>query len=93
MTEDTDWDEVLKYRYSSSEPPDWWANKHLRPISLNGLMLLAIDPRDNSIHWNGHRLQTVNRLDTPERIMAGIVAGSTLSVALLEIYRFIFACG
>ncbi|EAV41955.1 hypothetical protein SIAM614_25087 [Roseibium aggregatum IAM 12614] len=91
MTDNLDWDVVFENRYATAEAPNWWSNKYLRPISIKGLSLFAIDPKTNEIFWNGHQLQTVKRLDDPERIMAGIATGSAAIVALLELIRFVAA--
>ncbi|MEP3045233.1 MAG: hypothetical protein ABJL55_04880 [Roseibium sp.] len=87
----TDWDHLFEHRYTRSGPPKWWSKKGLKPISQEGLSFFAIDPKDNSVYWNGHQLETVKRLDDPERIMAGIATGSAAVVALIELVKFVTA--
>ena len=81
-----DWEQIRNTRYSEKSAPKEWS-KNVRPISMEGLVLLGIDPTSNKLYWDGKELQIVQRLDWPERLFAAFVALSGLVLAGIEVGR------
>lgn len=64
-------------------PPEWPQN--VRPVSLEGITLLGIDPKTNDLYWDGQKLVTEKRWGTTERriavgglILAGLGVAATI---------------
>ena len=68
----TDWERVRANRYSKEPPPRGWNwPENIRPISLEGLNLFAVEPDTNKLFWNGKEivLKDSISLDWPERML------------------------
>lgn len=72
---------------SDLKAPAHWPDGVL-PISLEGLSLLGIDQKANSLYWDGQALVTKRRLDWPERGAALVGAGAAAILAIIELVRF-----
>jgi hypothetical protein len=55
------WDEIRGVRYSPLTPPPEWPS-NVRPISLEGVSLLGIDPATNKLYWDGKEIVVRDRL-------------------------------
>jgi hypothetical protein len=68
-----DWDRIRRYKWSSIEPPPEW-DQSLRPISIDGVSLFALDDKGN-LYWDGQPVETRKRiaLTWPQTIGAFLV--------------------
>ncbi|CAH2401340.1 hypothetical protein [Mesorhizobium ventifaucium] len=82
----TDWDHNRKFRYTKDAPPAEWPDR-IRGISQEGLALLGINPKTNTLHWDGQELAIEKRLANFERGMALVVTIATVVVACVEVGR------
>jgi hypothetical protein len=55
------WDEIRGVRYSPLTPPPEWPS-NVRPISMEGVSLLGIDPATNKLYWDGKEIVVRDRL-------------------------------
>jgi hypothetical protein len=55
------WDSIRQNKWSTAKPPPEW-DQSLRPISLSGLNLFALDNKGN-LYWDGQPVETRRRLD------------------------------
>src|SRR5262245_16340382 len=55
------WDEIRAVRYSMMDPPPTWPSG-VRPISLEGLALLGIDPTTDGLFWDGKQVVLRSRV-------------------------------
>ena len=55
------WDEIRAVRYSPLTPPPEWPS-NVRPISMEGVSLLGIDPATNKLYWDGKEIVVRDRL-------------------------------
>ncbi len=69
--QELDWDHVRRIKWANVKPPSDW-DQSLRTISLEGLSLLAMDPKGN-LYWDGERLATTLKLSFLQKLGAVIV--------------------
>jgi hypothetical protein len=87
-----DWERVRANRYSKEPPPRGWNwPENIRPISLEGLNLLAVEPDTNKLYWNGKEvvLKDSISLDWPERMLGFFVAVGTFGYFVLELGKLL----
>jgi hypothetical protein len=68
------WDEIRAVRYSPLTPPPEWPS-NVRPISIEGVSLLGIDPATNHLYWDGKEVVLRDRVVTLggfERFLVGL---------------------
>ncbi|MER8439145.1 hypothetical protein NKH36_20885 [Mesorhizobium sp. M1312] len=82
----TDWDHIRKFRYMEDAPPAEWP-EGISGISQQGLALLGINPKTNTLHWDGQELAIEKRLANFERGMALVVTIATFVIACIEVGR------
>jgi len=80
------WQEIRAVRYSTMTPPPEWPS-NVRPISLEGVSLLGIDPTTNKLYWDGKEVVVRDRvrLGSLERILAVFVAIGTFGAFIVEL--------
>ncbi|RWM88600.1 MAG: hypothetical protein EOR84_27280 [Mesorhizobium sp.] len=81
-----DWDHIRKFRYTKDAPPAEWP-EGIRGISQEGLALLGLNPKTNTLHWDGQKLAIEKRLANFERGMALMVTIATVVLACIEVGR------
>lgn len=82
----TEWEQIRTTKFSSeSGPPDW--PSEVRPVSIDGLALIGINPATNDLYWDGRQVEMRKRLETYERVLATIGAISAVALAVVEIGR------
>ncbi|MDX3926544.1 MAG: hypothetical protein QHC90_12180 [Shinella sp.] len=86
MTERIDWDKIREAHAANADTPAHWP-KGVKPISSEGLSLLGID-QDNFLHWDGKRLKKEVHLSWVAKSVGWLVAGSTISMAVVDLLRF-----
>jgi hypothetical protein len=57
----TNWNDIRAVRYSPLAPPPEWPSD-VRPISMEGISLLGIDPATNKLYWDGREIVVRDRL-------------------------------
>jgi hypothetical protein len=57
----TNWNDIRAVRYSPLTPPPEWPS-NVRPISMEGVSLLGIDPATNKLYWDGKEVVVRDRL-------------------------------
>jgi hypothetical protein len=57
----TNWNDIRAVRYSPLTPPPEWPS-NVRPISIEGVSLLGIDPATNKLYWDGKEVVVRDRL-------------------------------
>jgi hypothetical protein len=57
----TNWNDIRAVRYSPLTPPPEWPS-NVRPISIEGVSLLGIDPATNKLYWDGKEIVVRDRL-------------------------------
>ena len=87
MSNQIDWDAARRQPFADVEtPPDW--PRDVKPLAWQGINLLGVDDRRN-VYWDGQRLQTVAKLGWVERALATAVAVGTVSMAIVDLLRFV----
>lgn len=78
-----DWAEMRASKHTTSPGPEDWP-EHIRPLSMNGLCLFALDPTTNDLYWDGRLVQTrrVVSLRGLELALAIIAAMGTFAAGL-----------
>jgi hypothetical protein len=68
-----DWNRIRRSKWSSVKPPPEW-DQSLRPISIDGISLFALDDKGN-LYWDGQPVETRKRvaLTWPQTIGAFLV--------------------
>lgn len=87
-----DWDQIRKHKFAPDKPPADWPTG-VQPISIDGVSLFGVHQTTGEVYWDGHRLETTTRLGTFERIIALLVAASTISMAVFDAIRFFTESG
>jgi len=79
------WDEIRAVRYSMMDPPPTWPSG-VRPISLEGLALLGIDPTTDGLFWDGKQvvLRSRVRLTWWQGFLATLAAFGMFGTFLVE---------
>jgi hypothetical protein len=72
IMKELNWDHIRRIKWADAKPPIDW-DQSLKPISLEGLSLLAMDPKGN-LYWDGERLATTLKLTPLQKIGAAIVS-------------------
>ena len=77
--QELDWDKIRRFKWSNAKPPSDW-NQSLRPISINGVSLFALDEKGN-LYWDGQPVETRKRLSLtwPQAIGAFLVGLSAIA--------------
>ena len=57
----TNWNDIRAVRFSPLTPPPEWPS-NVRPISIEGVSLLGIDPVTNKLYWDGREIVVRDRL-------------------------------
>jgi hypothetical protein len=57
----TNRNDIRAVRYSPLTPPPEWPS-NVRPISMEGVSLLGIDPATNKLYWDGKEVVVRDRL-------------------------------
>jgi hypothetical protein len=87
-----DWERVRANRYSKEPAHQGWGwPKKIRPISLEGLNLFAIEPDTNKLYWDGKEivLRDVVRLAWLERVFVGMAGVGTFGYFVLELGKLL----
>ena len=81
-----EWDDIRTHRYSTMAPPPEWP-AGVRPISIEGVTLIGIDPATNKLFWDGKEVVVRDRvrLGSLERILAVFVALGTFGAFIVEL--------
>lgn len=82
-----DWEHLRRHRYIKEAPPPEWKSG-LRPVSMEGLPFLAVDPTTNELYWDGQKLITERKLASFERWLAGIATVATVVTAAVEVAAY-----
>jgi hypothetical protein len=79
------WDDIRANRYSMMDPPPTWPSD-VRPLSLEGLGLIGIDPATNKLFWDGKEvvLRSRVRLSWWQGFLAALVAFGTFGTFVVE---------
>src|SRR4051794_8996003 len=77
---DLDWERIRKNKWSSGKPPVDWPDQSLKPISLQGLSLFALDERGN-LYWDGKPVETRSRVRLTRTQALGAFIVGTFAVA------------
>ena len=72
--------------HSDSTPPHGWP-QNVKPISMNGLDHLGVDPKTNELYWDGQKIVTERKLANFERTLALLATVATCAAALVEVGR------
>jgi hypothetical protein len=81
------WDEIRAVRYSPLTPPPEWPS-NVRPISIEGVSLLGIDPATNHLYWDGKQVVLRDRVVTLggfERFLVALAAVGTVGMFIVEL--------
>ena len=80
------WDEIRAVRYSPLTPPSEWPS-NVRPISMEGVSLLGIDPATNKLYWDGKEVVVRDRLRLGgwANFLAILVAIGTFGTLVVEL--------
>jgi hypothetical protein len=84
------WDDIRAFRYSTMDPPPDWPSG-VRPISVEAIALLGIDPASNKLYWDGKELlvrdRTVHlgKIELAIAFMAGVGMLGTFILQLGEL--------
>ena len=81
------WQEIRAARYSTVTPPPEWPS-NVRPISIEGVSLLGIDPETNQLYWDGKQVVLRDRVVTLgvfERVLVALAALGTVGTFIVEL--------
>jgi hypothetical protein len=81
------WHEIRGVRYSPMTPPADWPDG-VRPISIEGVSLLGIDPATNQLYWDGKQVVLRDRVVTlggVERFLVALAAVGTVGMFIVEL--------
>jgi len=81
------WHEIRTVRYSPMTPPAEWPDG-VRPISIEGVSLLGIDPATNQLYWDGKQVVLRDRVVTLggfERVLVALAAIGTFGAFIVEL--------
>jgi hypothetical protein len=81
------WQEIRAVRYSTVSPPPEWP-VGVRPISIEGLSLLGIDPATNQLYWDGKQVALRDHVVTLggfERVLVALAAIGTFGAFIVEL--------
>jgi hypothetical protein len=81
-----EWDDIRTHRYSTMAPPPEWP-AGVRPISIEGVTLIGIDPATNKLFWDGKEVVVRDRvrLGGWTNFLAILVAVGTFGTSLVEL--------
>jgi hypothetical protein len=80
------WDEIRAVRYSTmASPPEWPPG--VRPISVDGVSLIGLDPATNKLYWDGKEVMVRDRLRLGgwANFLAILVAIGTFGTFIVEL--------
>ena len=82
-----DWDHLKAKRFVTEGPPPTHWPSNVRPISLEGVSFLGIEPDTNKLYWDGKEivLRDTIRLDWPERLFTFLIAVGTFGYFIMEL--------
>jgi hypothetical protein len=82
----TNWNDIRAVRYSPLTPPPEWPS-NVRPISIEGVSLLGIDPATNKLYWDGKEIVVRDRLRLGgwENFLAILVATGAFGSFIVEL--------
>ena len=81
-----DWHHIRTHRYSPMTPPPDWPSA-VRPLSIEGVSLLGIDPATNKLYWDGKQIAVRDRvrLGLWELILVILIAVGTFGSFIVEL--------
>jgi hypothetical protein len=87
----TDWNDIRAVRYSTMTPPSE-GPPNVRPISMEGVNLLGIDPATNRLYWDGKQAVLTDRVVTLgsfERFFVALAAIGIWGIFITDLLNWV----
>ncbi|WP_027230089.1 hypothetical protein [Phyllobacterium sp. UNC302MFCol5.2] len=72
----------------SDDMPTHWPTG-VEPLTIDGSGKIGVHRDTGHLYWDGKRVSTVGRLAFPERALAVVATAATVSMALVDLVRFL----